>query len=147
MPPKAQPPSREILEMFGAKPKAAVVKKSLTTQTTGEIKAVLPYPPSANRYWRKARGMVYVSAEAKAYKKAVSSSMPKTPFAGPVSVTIDVYRPARRGDLDNCIKILLDSLNGIAYADDQQIIEIHAERFEDKKNPRVEVTISQRNEL
>ena len=35
----------------------------------------------------------------------------------------------------------LDSLRGIAYADDKQIVEIHAYRRDDPANPRIEVVI------
>lgn len=31
--------------------------------------------------------------------------------------------------------------NGIAYSDDGQIVELHAYRFDDKNNPRMEVEI------
>ena len=51
-------------------------------------------------------------------------------------------RPQRSGDLDNRLKCLLDSLNGIAWSDDGQIVEIHAYRHDDKKNPRVEIEIN-----
>ncbi len=61
---------------------------------------------------------------------------------GPVSVNVRVYRPARRGDLDNCLKVLLDALKGIAFVDDSQVVHIHARRYEDKANPRAEVTVS-----
>lgn len=104
----------------------------------------LPTPPSANRYWRVFRGRAVVSSEAKAYKKTVQVLAQRAGLEcldGAVAVTLDVYRPAKRGDLDNSIKVLLDSLQGAAYADDQQITEIHARRFDDKHNPRVEVTI------
>lgn len=35
-------------------------------------------------------------------------------------------RPTKKPDIDNCIKIILDSLNGIAYKDDSQIVEVIA---------------------
>jgi Holliday junction resolvase RusA-like endonuclease len=37
----------------------------------------------------------------------------------------------------------LDNLQGIAYVNDRQIVEIHARRFDDKANPRVEVIIEE----
>lgn len=35
-------------------------------------------------------------------------------------------RPTKKPDIDNCIKVILDSLNGIAYKDDSQIVEVIA---------------------
>lgn len=65
------------------------------------------------------------------------------PVSCPVAVTVQAYRPARRGDLDNSLKITLDSLRGFAYGDDQQIIELHAYRHDDKADPRIVVTITE----
>jgi Holliday junction resolvase RusA-like endonuclease len=64
-----------------------------------------------------------------------------TPVSGPVAVFLDVYRPRRRGDLDNLLKATIDSLNGVAYLDDQQVEQIMAVRYEDKRAPRVEVSV------
>jgi Holliday junction resolvase RusA-like endonuclease len=36
--------------------------------------------------------------------------------------------PARKPDLDNAAKIVLDALNGCAYADDCQIVDLHVHR-------------------
>lgn len=106
---------------------------------------ILPYPPSANRYWRNLRnGLVLVSKEAKDYKERVGwicIAAGIEPHCDDVRVSIDVYRPARRGDLDNVAKILLDALAGQAYTNDKQIVDLHLRRFDDKDNPRVEVEI------
>lgn len=105
----------------------------------------LPTPVSANRYWRNFRGRMVVSAEAKAYKEQVAwiaRAAGVEMLTGDVSVTMRVYRQAKRGDLDNSLKVSLDSLIGIAYADDSQIVRIVAERYDDKRNPRVEVEVT-----
>lgn len=105
---------------------------------------VLPYPPSANRYWRSVRGRVLVSAEARAYKQRVAwlcLSQRVRPQSGALSVSVSVFRPRRIGDLDNTLKVLLDSLRGIAFEDDDQVVELHALRLDDKSNPRAEVTV------
>jgi Holliday junction resolvase RusA-like endonuclease len=65
------------------------------------------------------------------------------PIAGDIALAVDVYRPARRGDLDNCLKVMIDSLKGVAFVDDSQVVHITARRFEDKANPRAVVTVSQ----
>lgn len=113
------------------------------------MKLVLPYPPTANKYWRVWRGRPVKSDEARNYQNAVrvrwlvthprggTAAAP----AGPVSVTVDAYRPRQIGDLDNTLKVLLDALRGIAYVDDAQVVELHARRHEDKANPRVEIEV------
>jgi crossover junction endodeoxyribonuclease RusA len=108
------------------------------------MKCTLPYPPTANLYWRHARGRTFLSADAKAFKLAVGLKMRAAraePIAGPVRLAVSVYRPRKAGDLDNTLKVLCDALNGYAWNDDKQIVEIHARRFDDKDNPRVEVDV------
>lgn len=110
----------------------------------GPIIVTLPYPPSFNHYWRSGPRGIYISAEGKQFKgRARATLMPLrlAPIAGPVTVTMDFYRPRKTGDLDNNFKCLLDCLQGAAYLNDSQIVEIHARRFDDKENPRVEVTV------
>lgn len=109
---------------------------------------VLPYPPSANNYWRSivvhGRGRVVVSKQAKDFKKAVSAALAGiSPVSGPVALTATFYRPRKRGDLDNLLKVTCDALKGIAYHDDEQICQITAYRKEDKENPRVELSVQQ----
>lgn len=53
-------------------------------------------------------------------------------------------RPAKKPDCDNIAKIILDSLNGIAYEDDKQIIDLKVAKFY-SDDPHVKVTLSFRN--
>jgi crossover junction endodeoxyribonuclease RusA len=107
----------------------------------------LPLPPSANRYWRLFRGRTVKSWEATAYQEQAGwlakAAGLRDPFTGPVAVIVRVYRQRRSGDLDNKLKCLFDSMNGIAWADDSQIVEIHAYMSDDKTNPRVEIEIAE----
>jgi crossover junction endodeoxyribonuclease RusA len=110
------------------------------------IRITLPVPPSANNYWRHDRGRTHRTHEADQYRRTVSllcSIEGIEPYAGNVCLSIDVYRPAKRGDLDNFLKVAIDSLRGYAYVDDNQIVELHAGRFDDKADPRVVVVISE----
>lgn len=109
------------------------------------IRLTLSLPPSTNRYWRKTKtGNVYISEDAKAYRQEVAlRSAQLGRIAGDVAVTLRIYRKIRSGDLDNRIKVLFDALQGNCLKDDNQVIEIHAYRFDDKTNPRVEVEITE----
>lgn len=94
-------------------------------------------PPSANRYWRTAvrgkRAITYISDEAKQFKKdmfymAKAAKIVKTDK--PVSVSITWHRKTEKsaGDIDNRIKVVLDSLNGIAWDDDKQVHQLFIEK-------------------
>ena len=102
----------------------------------------LPVPPSANRYWRVWNNRIVVTPEAKSYKQAVYLKLRNyEPLRGDVAVNFTVFRPSRRGDLDNYTKIMFDALNGLVWLDDIQVVEIHSFRDDDKKNPRVRVLV------
>ena len=51
-------------------------------------------------------------------------------------------KPTKKPDADNIAKIILDSLNGIAYKDDSQIVELRViKRYtEDKERVEFELT-------
>ena len=111
---------------------------------TNSVSFTLPYPPSANRYWRSYRGRVVKSEEARAYQQEAGWIAKASGFdctKSDVAITVKVYRPQKSGDLDNFLKVTLDSLKGIIYDDDKQVKVIHAERYDDKKNPRVDLLI------
>ena len=108
------------------------------------MKLTLPFPPSGNLYWRHWRNRVVTTDEAKRYRRGVmmrALTAGFRPFDGPVAVTVGIYRPRRMGDLDNSLKVLLDALRGAAFVDDAQVEELHARRYEDRENPRAEVTV------
>ena len=107
-----------------------------------EYSFTLPVPPSANRYWRIYNNRIVVTDEAKQYKQAVYYQLRDyEPLRGDVAVNFTVFRPARRGDLDNYTKIMFDALNGLVWLDDLQVIEIHSFREDDKENPRVDFLV------
>jgi crossover junction endodeoxyribonuclease RusA len=104
----------------------------------GRTAIILPYPISTNRYWRTFRNRVVRSKEADEYKRITAH----TAFVAgwrvldcPVAVSLCLHPKATKAgrasrvrmDLDNCIKVALDALNGIAYCDDMQVIRLRAE--------------------
>ena len=77
------------------------------------IRLVLPYPVSANRYWRVFGGRVVHSAEARSYRNVVQiKARGVTPLEGPVSVHVALcpemtakgVASKTRLDLDNCLR-------------------------------------------
>ncbi len=110
------------------------------------MKITLDYPPSANVYWRMANNRLYLSEAANDFKAMtmyLCASAGFEPLEGDVSVRLKFFRPRKSGDLDNRIKVCLDALQGYAYVDDSQVVEIHATRHDDKDCPRVEVEVTQ----
>lgn len=105
---------------------------------------MLPYPVSANRYWRHFRGMTVKSKEATAYQSEIKSIAFSEgylePLHGPIHVEMSyhpkkpkTYRegnPVRSQDISNVIKVAEDALNGIAWVDDKQITHLSISKGE-----------------
>lgn len=65
------------------------------------------------------------------------------PLTGEVAMDIKLYFKDRRlPDIDNCLKSLLDGLQGNAYENDRQVKRVSVERFQDK-NERAEIEIEE----
>ena len=111
------------------------------------IKLTLPFPISANQYWRcvrvKSICKVLVSKDAKKYKKSVGYSWMEQkllnqfkPFNSTqrLQVSLDLY-PARRNvhDTDNYLKVLLDALSGplMPIPNDRQVKHLKDIRMHD----------------
>jgi crossover junction endodeoxyribonuclease RusA len=128
----------EIAKRVGRLPEVA-----LAGEFVADGFVVLPYPPSANRYWRNYGGRVVRSKEAVDYKAEVerllSGKLRVISSPRPVKLSLRLYRPVKSRDLDNCIKILQDALQGLAFENDNQVVEIHATIEDDKSYPRAEV--------
>jgi crossover junction endodeoxyribonuclease RusA len=118
----------------------------------------LQYPVSANRYWRRAGNRTYISGEAVAYKAhvaVVASIARQLVLDGPVSVAIELQpkltskgKASRtRLDLDNCVKVVFDAMNGIAYIDDSQVVRLSAFVGEPVKDGGLVVTVTRDGEL
>jgi crossover junction endodeoxyribonuclease RusA len=106
----------------------------------------LPVPPSTNHLYRNVRGKGRVlNKDGRAYKEtarmvAMGARLPL--LQGDVLLTMTVYFPnRRRRDLSNCLKVIEDSLSGVAYRDDSQVAKIVLTRQYDNANPRAELTV------
>ena len=82
--------------------------------------------------------MTVRSKEADEYKRIAAHAAVRggvKEHTGPVSVSLTLHpkttksgQPSKtRMDLDNCIKVTLDALNGVAYRDDRQVVRLLAE--------------------
>jgi crossover junction endodeoxyribonuclease RusA len=95
------------------------------------VELQLPYPPSVNTYWRRSKAGMFISAKGREYKHQVGWAcrmmmMETPPFEERLVCTVVAYKPdARKRDIDNILKALLDSMEDHVYKDDSQIRELH----------------------
>jgi Holliday junction resolvase RusA-like endonuclease len=78
-----------------------------------------------------------VSMEIKAYYQIPKSATKKLKAL----MAENKLLPCKKPDIDNVIKIIADSLNGIAYKDDTQIVKLTAHKLY-SDNPRVEIKLN-----
>jgi len=104
-------------------------------------------PVSVNHMYGHSRnGRKFLTKKAKDFKKAVEDAFnnaKKTKkYGGDVrAAVVYFFGDKRKHDVDNYSKVLLDSLQGSAYINDEQIRDLRLLKYWDKTNPRVEVTI------
>ncbi|WP_407382813.1 RusA family crossover junction endodeoxyribonuclease [Ruminococcus sp.] len=97
-------------------------------------------------------GVVYTDAQTKAYEEAIAAAY-KTEHGeliggAPVKVYIearfkipayetkankfamqrDKIRPTKKPDIDNVAKVVLDALNGVAFSDDKQVVDLYVRK-------------------
>ncbi len=92
------------------------------------------------------RPRLYMSNECKDLKEdyqwQAKSQWHKKPLDRELDVSIDLYfGTKRKSDIDNFCKLILDSLEGIVYENDNQIMSLNITKHYDKNAPRAEVTI------
>lgn len=80
----------------------------------------------------------YISAKITAYFPIPKNTSKKKRN----EMALEIIRPTSKPDTDNIAKIVLDSLNGIAYKDDSQVIYLNVEKYY-SDNPRVAIEITQ----
>lgn len=134
------------------------------------LTVTLPYPLSANKYWRpvtlNGRAMIVPTKEAKAFKDEIAwllrSAGVRSPIDGRVKIHLDLYpqrpkdwqaRQRKLGarwddnvmciDIDNARKVLYDAFKGVLIVDDKWIWSDSAARREPDGEARVVVTITQ----
>lgn len=97
------------------------------TYTDSETKA---YEQKIVAYYRNAFGSfrwpdaAFIRVKVIAYYQ-IPKSATKSAIA---TMRAGVTYPARKPDIDNVLKIVLDALNGVAYKDDSRVIGVEAEK-------------------
>ncbi|WP_418524694.1 RusA family crossover junction endodeoxyribonuclease [Limosilactobacillus vaginalis] len=133
-----------------------------------EIEPVEQARPRATRMGRGIR--LYDPKKVSVYKKQLGMmcrfQYKQAPLAGPLKVEMNFFRhvqssvskkerklrlsgshrPVVKPDTDNYIKSTLDGLNGLLWEDDNQIVDLIAHKYY-SDNPRVEIEVTQLNEL
>lgn len=97
----------------------------------------MDYPPGTNRLWSHVRGRTVLSKEARDWinhSAWQARAAGVSPIDGPVGIRITLHpRITAKGkaskvrlDVDGPIKITLDALEGVAYANDKQVTDLQA---------------------
>ena len=125
----------------------------------------VPYPKGRPKVARN--GHVYTPTATREYEELIVSEWniqhgKAAPIENPIAVRVMFYMPipkatskkarermaaglevpAKKPDIDNLLKAVLDALNGKCYHDDNQLVEISAKKLYSTE-PRTEVFISE----
>ncbi len=92
-------------------------------------------------YWVKHR-QAMLKGEIKATIKAYFTIPKSTSKKRKKLMVEEKIRPTKKPDTDNLAKIVLDSLNTIAFDDDKQVVDLRVLKFYSEE-PRVEVTLEE----
>ena len=97
------------------------------------IKITIPtVPVSVNLMYRTYRGRPILSKRGRQYKKDTKLYIEDCniePMTGNLSLTVEMYfKDKRKRDVDNHLKSLIDSLEGVLFENDTQIYEIIARK-------------------
>lgn len=108
------------------------------------------YTPSKTSEYEKEVAMAYKAvSKGKMFNGAVALDInayfpiPKsTPKKKLFQFLQNIFRPIKKPDIDNILKIIMDGLNGIAYEDDKQVVSVRVNKYYSTE-PRVEVEIEE----
>ncbi len=81
----------------------------------------------------------YVSVMINAY-----FSIPKSYMKGKrLACKHNINRPAKKPDVDNILKAVLDALNGMAYKDDKQVIEVTCGKWYSQSSGFLKISVEE----
>lgn len=105
-------------------------------------------PVPVNQKYGVQRGRMVLQKKYRDAKIALTKEIwvlnsPNQPATEEVIVNVTFYfGNKKKNDIDNCLKILLDAAEGILFEDDSQIVELHVFKKYNKKNPRIEISVT-----
>lgn len=116
-----------------------------------ELWLPLPWPPSANNYWRKWNNRMVISPQARAYHQKVSyiaKEYGRMTADARLAVSMFAYPPdKRKRDIDNLVKITLDALEkGKVFENDSQVDFLSVQRKEVVKDGEMWVCVRSLND-
>lgn len=104
-----------------------------TAQPDKVVRFTVPGEPRSKQRARVTARGSYTPPETKQAELVVATTYRRTGvthFDFQLVVTIDFYNGnKRRRDIDNMAKLVLDALNGVAYADDHQVVELNLRKI------------------
>lgn len=109
----------------------------------------MTFTPKKTRVFEDDIAALYMNQHGKFYDRGVALEVvavfympiPKRTSKTMTSHMIkDFIKHTKKPDVDNLLKALLDALNGIAYADDAQIVKLSAQKVY-AETPRIEMII------
>lgn len=108
------------------------------------------YTPNATKTYEKLIRDNYIKQCNKKHNGAVRVEImayykiPKSYTKKRIKNILDgMEKPTKKPDVDNIIKIVLDSLNKIAYADDKQVVKVSLEKLYTKEDERIEFNVKE----
>lgn len=107
----------------------------------------LPVPPSVNE-WKITlpNGRVILGESFRIWKEAAVELARKRCsglLTGALFVRVQTFRPRNAGDVDAPLKLLLDSLQGVVYANDSRVCGLVVKRYTDPEHPRILVEVTE----
>lgn len=79
----------------------------------------------------------YVTVAVDAYFK-----IPKSYIKGKrLACEHNINRPDKKPDIDNVLKVVLDALNKIAYADDKQVVEVRCRKWYSRSSGFLKISV------
>lgn len=115
---------------------------------------VTTYTPDSTAEYEKAVQLAYQAAGGRLYDGAVAvritahQALPqRATKAQRAAAERGEIHPIRKPDLDNIVKIVLDALNGYAYRDDTQVLQLDARKIYTAGESHIIVTVGTLDEI